>query len=259
MTIVGDNNLYINFLFTYADTSDFYVGQTATIFINGMAGTITGTVTAVSSGSTASDTGKMITTVRVKAQNPGLVTSAYTASAVIGSYSSYGNASIEMGESSTITAETSGKVTNMNWLAGDAISSGDQICTITGDSVDNQIDNAQLKPGQCPDLSGKRPGKAGRLPDHSPHLRHRGDKIAKAGDKIEGGSTGTLCTIYDLSYLEMTMNIDELDIGKVEVGQTVEITADAVEGQTYTGVVTKVSVAGTTTGRHYHLPRYGPH
>lgn len=54
--------------------------------------------------------------------------------------------------------------------------------------------------------------------------------------------------IYDLSYLEMTMNIDELDIGKVEVGQTVEITADAVEGQTYTGVVTKVSVAGTTTG-----------
>lgn len=116
MTIVGDNNLYINFLFTYADTSDFYVGQTATIFINGMAGTITGTVTAVSSGSTASDTGKMITTVRVKAQNPGLVTSAYTASAVIGSYSSYGNASIEMGESSAITAETSGKVTNMNWL-----------------------------------------------------------------------------------------------------------------------------------------------
>lgn len=41
LTIVGDNNLYINFLFTYADTSDFYVGQTATIFINGMAGTIT--------------------------------------------------------------------------------------------------------------------------------------------------------------------------------------------------------------------------
>ena len=56
----------------------------------------------------------------------------------------------------------------------------------------------------------------------------------------------------------MTMNIDELDIGKVEVGQTVEITADAVEGQTYTGVVTKVSVAGTTTGGITTIP-YGPH
>ena len=44
------------------------------------------------------------------------------------------------------------------------------------------------------------------------------------------------------------MSIDELDISDVEVGQTVEITADAVEGTTYTGVVTEVSVAGTTSG-----------
>lgn len=73
-------------------------------------------------------------------------------------------------------------------------------------------------------------------------------KTAKAGDKVEGGSSGALCTIYDLSYLEMTMNIDELDIGSVAVGQTVEITVDAVEGRTYTGTVTRVSVAGTTSG-----------
>ena len=190
----------------------------------------------------------MITTVRVKAQNPGLVTSAYTASAVIGSYSSYGNASIEMGESSTITAETSGKVTGMNWLAGDAISSGDQICTITGDSVDNQIDNAQLSLDNAQTSLENAQEKLEDYQITAPISGTVVTKTAKAGDKIEGGSTGTLCTIYDLSYLEMTMNIDELDIGKVEVGQTVEITADAVEGQTYTGVVTKVSVAGTTTG-----------
>ena len=73
-------------------------------------------------------------------------------------------------------------------------------------------------------------------------------KTAKAGDKIEGGSSGTLCTIYDLTYLEMTMSIDELDISDVAVGQTVQITADAVEGKTYTGVVTNVSVAGITSG-----------
>ena len=63
---------------------------------------------------------------------------------------------------------------------------------------------------------------------------------------MESGKT--LCTIYDLSYLEMTLNIDELDISTVEAGQTVQITAEAVEGKTFTGVVTKVSVAGTTSG-----------
>ena len=44
------------------------------------------------------------------------------------------------------------------------------------------------------------------------------------------------------------MSIDELDISDVAVGQTVQITADAVEGKTYTGVVTKVSVAGVSSG-----------
>lgn len=46
----------------------------------------------------------------------------------------------------------------------------------------------------------------------------------------------------------MTLNVDELDISDVEVGQTVTITADAVEDAVYTGVVTNVSVAGNTSG-----------
>lgn len=248
LRIVGDNNIYIDFLFTYVDNSSFYVGQSATIFINGFAGTVNGTVTAVSSGSTASDNGRMLTTVRVKAQNPGLVTSSYTASAVIGSYSSYGNSPIKVSEASTITAGASGKVSGLNYLAGDAISSGDRICTITGDSVDGQIDNARMSLNNA--LTSLENAQ-NTLDDYSVTAPISGtvvNKTAKAGDKVEGGSSGTLCTIYDLSYLEMTMNIDELDISLVEVGQTVQITADAVEGKTYTGVVTKKSVAGTTSG-----------
>ena len=46
----------------------------------------------------------------------------------------------------------------------------------------------------------------------------------------------------------MTLSVDELDIANIAVGQTVSVTADAVEDRTYTGTVTKVSVAGTSTG-----------
>ena len=45
----------------------------------------------------------------------------------------------------------------------------------------------------------------------------------------------------------MTLSVDELDISDIAVGQSVSITADAVEGRTYQGVVTKVSVAGTSS------------
>ena len=72
------------------------------------------------------------------------------------------------------------------------------------------------------------------------------DKNYNAGEISEANQV--LCTIYDLSYLTMTLNVDELDISNIAVGQRVSITADAVEDTVYEGVVTKVSVAGTSTG-----------
>ena len=78
------------------------------------------------------------------------------------------------------------------------------------------------------------------------------EKNFKAGDNIESSSLtaagGNLAVIYDMSSLTFEMKIAELDINKIEVGQTVTITADAVEGETFTGVVDKVSINGVTVG-----------
>lgn len=79
------------------------------------------------------------------------------------------------------------------------------------------------------------------------------EKSYKAGDTIEEAGK-SLCVIYDLSYLELSINVDELDISLVKVGQSVEITTDAVEGKRYTGVVTRVSVKGTTSGGMTYYP-----
>jgi len=46
----------------------------------------------------------------------------------------------------------------------------------------------------------------------------------------------------------MTLNIDELDIRSVAVGQTAQITADAVPGQVYEGTITEVGINGTASG-----------
>ena len=254
LKIVADENMYIDFSFTYADSDDFYIGQSATVFIDGFAGTLTGTVTAVSSSSAAVSTGVPLTTVRVRLTNPGLVTTDYTASAVIGSYSSYGQASIKVGASSVITAEASGKVSGFDWLVGDTISSGDRICTITGDSVDDSIESARISVSNA---ATSLESAQENLEDYSITAPISGTvvtKTAKAGDNIEGGSDSTLCVIYDLSYLEMTMSIDELDISSVEVGQEVQITADAVEGEVYTGVVTEVSWRAPPPAASPHIP-----
>lgn len=246
--IVGDNNLYMTFLFPYASSSDFYVGQSATVYIDGFAGSVAGTVTAVSKSTVTTSTGIQAVSVEVKAANPGLVTEDYTASAAIGNYMSYGQTSINLSASSVITAQVSGKISGLSLLAGDTVTDGQRICTITGDAVDNQIETARINLSNASTSVENAQDTLDNYNITAPISGTVVTKNAKAGDKIEGGSDGTLCVIYDLSYLEMTMNIDELDISQVEVGQTVQITADAVEGKTYTGVVTEVSVAGTTSG-----------
>lgn len=241
--ISASNDLTIDFQFSYAKDGDFYVGQPAKIYLNGYAGYIDGTVAQIGSSSVANGTGMKMTTVRVKAANPGLVSGDCTASAVVGNYTSYGQTTVKIGTGSTITATASGKVSGLTLMPGDSVSSGQRICTITGDSVDNQLKNAKASLENAQD----------RLDDYmvtSPITGTVVEKTVKAGDNVGTGSNSnnTLCIIYDLTYLEMTLNIDELDIDNVEVGQTVNITSDAKAGQTYTGVVTKVSVVGNTSG-----------
>jgi hypothetical protein len=46
----------------------------------------------------------------------------------------------------------------------------------------------------------------------------------------------------------MTINVDELQVSSLKVGQTVQVTADAVKDKTYEGVVTRVSMKGDTSG-----------
>ena len=43
------------------------------------------------------------------------------------------------------------------------------------------------------------------------------------------------------------MNISELDLSKLREGQEVDITADAIPGEVFTGTVDRISINGTTT------------
>ena len=77
-------------------------------------------------------------------------------------------------------------------------------------------------------------------------------KNSKAGDKLEAGNasstdTSAMAVIYDLSSLKLQLDVDETEVQQVSVGQTVTIEADALEGQTFTGTVTKVGIDGTSS------------
>ena len=54
-----------------------------------------------------------------------------------------------------------------------------------------------------------------------------------------------LCEVADLSTLELSAEVDELDLNSIAVGDTLSYTLDAFDGETFTGTVTQIDSVGT--------------
>lgn len=228
------------------DAAGFSIGQPAEILLDGSFETLTGTVTAVS-GSDIVGTGNTVTrNVTVSVKNPGGLGVEQAASVTIGGVGCASSGTFAYQSESTVTASVSGTVTAVCIREGDYAAKNQTLVTLGGDALEDSIQNARDNLRSAELSMDSTQNQLDSYTITSPIEGTIVDKQYKAGDTVESGKT--LCTIYDLSYLEMTMNIDELDIGKIAEGQPVQITADAVEGKTYTGVITKVSVLGSTSG-----------
>ena len=228
------------------EAAGFHVGQSASVTLESTFETLEGTVSKIDRVDTVLEGGMIVRYVTVEVANPGALSVSQTGSAVVDGCASAGSAAFRYAAEENITAEVSGTVASIRAQEGSWVNKGDVILTLTSDSVD---DNVQSAADSLRSAELSLESRYDQLDNYTVTSPIRGtviDKNYKAGETSEAGKV--LCSIYDLSYLTMTLSVDELDISDIAVGQRVEITADAVEGRTYTGVVTKVSVAGTSSG-----------
>lgn len=245
--IVNTEDIYIDFQFSYYDAEQFYVGEPATIYIGNFTDTIPGSIVALSDSFMTSGAGIKLRTVRIKAANPGMVTDDYTASATIGGAGCYNMSQVSLSGAAVVYATGSGTVDDLSIMAGDTVTKGATICTISSQANRAQLQNAQLAVQSSQLSENTAQNNMDNYDIKAPISGTVIEKNFKTGDTVKGMDSGTLAVVYDLSYLKLQMNVDELDIQKVAVGESVEITANAVNGQTFTGTVDKVSINGTTT------------
>ena len=249
-TVRDDSSLLLTLEFPAADASGFAVGQAAEVILNGTFETLSGTVQAVAGTDTISSGNLLVRTVTIAVKNNGSLTTAQAASATINGVSALASARFDYQHQQTVTATTSGTVAAVCVKEGTAIEANTAIVQLSGTELSRQVQsaadsllNAQLS---MRDTEKQMENYTITSPISGTVIQ----KNVKAGDTVGTDTTAseTLCTIYDLSYLEMTLNVDELEILSIKEGQTVTITADAIPDRTFTGVVTSVSAAGTTTG-----------
>ena len=242
-TIRDSDTMSLEVDFLADEAEGFYVGQGADVTLDSTFETLPGTISKVS-GNTVILTGNvMVRTVTIDVSNPGGLSTSQSASAAVGAVTSVSSGTFTYSQEKTVTAKVSGEVSSVLVSEGDRVSKNQTLVVLTSDTVDDSVQNAadSLRNAEI-----SLENRYDQLDDYTITAPIKGtiiDKNYNAGEISE--SNQVLCTIYDLSYLTMTLSVDELDISDIRAGQTVSITADAVDGKTYEGVVTKVSVAGT--------------
>ena len=248
--ISDTTTMTLEVMFHSMDAQNLYAGQPATVTIDGTLETLNGTIESVSPSDQVGAGGTLLRQVKVRVSNPGALTNSNSATVSVNGVDCAAGGTFQANLQQTIVALSSGEVTQVHVSQGSPVSYGTTLVTLGGNAANSTLENAAIGLENA-QLSLQRAMDA--MENYTVTAPISGtviEKNFKTGDTIENSSLtaagGNLAVIYDMSTMTFAMKINELDINKIQVGQEVEITADAVEGVTFQGVVDKVNINGTT-------------
>jgi HlyD family secretion protein len=172
------------------------------------------------------------------------------------------------GSITSITAKQSGTVSIVYIKTGDTVSKGKKIVETTSDNITNQIQTAEVNiesaqldvenkqeivdglnvkapfDGMVFNIQVKTGDAVGSVSSSSAASRTTGTTGTTGTSGSSNSSGNVLASLENKSSLQVRIPVDELDIGKVQVGQSVEITADAFKDKVYKGKVSTIAPQG---------------
>ena len=265
--IYNDQTMKLKVPFLAGDAVQIGVGNQAVVTLADTGEQLTGVVTAVSSMDEVLNGGRMIRYITLEVVNPGGLTPSYSASVQIGTFLSAGEGNFEAAVDTVMTGEVMGnsslKVEKLLVHEGDFVTVGTPLFQLESQDVEDVLSSFQEQADSAQESMESAQSKLDSMEETyenytitAPISGQVITKSVKAGDTISrnSGSETTLAVIYDLSELTFEMSVDELDVRSVKVGQKVTVTADALEGQTFTGTVTNVSLQSTQSNGVTNYP-----
>ena len=245
--IYDDSSMKIKIPFNEKDVVNFYVGQPAIVYLDNTDISIDGYVTSISSESYAKVSYMRVKDVEIVVKNPGSLLKGDKATAIINDIACNSSGSFEYFIEEVITSTAAGEIEEINIKNNKWINKNDVVLVLDSETLRDQKKSTEISYREA-ELARERTLES--LDDYTIKAPIDGTVIKKekkVGDTLDNtkGAT-TLAIIYDLSSLEFDVEVDELDISSVQVGQEVIIKADAVKDKTYTGYVEKINVKGTS-------------
>lgn len=249
-TLVDDSTMRLSLFYSYGYINDISVGQAATISIPQSMATVSGTVSSVEKIKKVMPEGTVLFKVNFDVPNPGTLTKDMLATAILngpnGEITPYEAGKLEFSREEEVTARVSGEISISNVHEYYEYNAGATLLSMTSDSLQAALDSAQRAANTAAEKVDEL---AKSLQDSTQVSPIDGIVTAimiSVGDELKAAGT-PLVTISDLSSMIVDINIDEIDVSKVQAGMPVSITYDKTDGQgIIEGTVLSVSFEAKT-------------
>lgn len=236
--------------FNASQVKNIQAGQEAHVFFPNLLCSVTGVVKHVSETGKADQRGAVLYPVIIEIENKGALLPGMAATVEVNTPAGVIQAPENTNETSYVVKEVrtkvSGTVKRILVAEGDYVRTGDVLLELENEALKRQVESQRLKVKQAEmQLSSAQDELASRTitaPADATVL----DVRVRQGDRIGAGAV--VAVLGDLSSMEITVPVDEIDAGKVSVGQQATITCDAVPGKQFQGRVSAISLEGKASG-----------
>lgn len=266
LTLVDDSKMTLTEYFSYAYESQIYEGMPAGVSISSLMNTFDGTVTKIEKVDRLTSEGTRCFAVTITVTNPGALTEGMTGAAWVTSdagdkiYPAV-EGSLEYYSSKTLAAGAAGDLLTVNVVDYQKVSAGQTLITIDGSDYRDQISSIEKKIAQAQERITTYKERMADTEESRSDYNVTSDIAGKVimvnvrvGETPRSGMTAV--AVYNLDNMEISANIDELDIDSIEMGMEVKIVKSGSGGdnENYTGTVTEISYEATNSDGVAYFP-----
>lgn len=270
-TLVDDSRMTLTEYFSYAYEDEVYVGMAAGVSIPSLMNTYTGAVTEVKKVERLTTEGTRCFAVTITLDNPGALTQGMTGAAWLLSDSGEKlypavEGSLEYQGSKTVTASAAGKLLTVHVDEYETVRAGQTLFTIDGSDYADQVEstekgiaNAQKSIATARDRIASYTQRMEEAEEKRSDYNVTSDIDGKVimvnvreGETPRSGMTAV--SVYNLDNMEITANIDELDIGSIQMGMEVSIVKSGTDEAAFTGYVSEISYEATNSNGVAYFP-----
>lgn len=234
--------------FNASDVKKSWIGNRANVYVGDEDKRIRGTVTAIDPTTTTLAGNMVVRYVTIEVINPGGIAAGMSGSASIGSTDCNTAGTFSVKSEGTLIADGSGTIETLKIKEGGYLKKGAVYLVLEDATVGDSVKSSELN---IESAKNQLSSAEKSLDDYRVTAPISGTVItknAKAGDNINATYANPLAVIYDLSKVKFRMKVDELDVLKIQVGQEVKVTADALPEVEMTGHITNISLEAITNG-----------